>query len=304
MKRTMLIVSHALELGGAERSLIGFLEALDESKWEIDLFLLRQEGELMDAIPDKVHLLPQKAAYTVLAHPMKATLKEGHVLLTMTRLYGKTAAVIYDHKHNYRDSDVNLEYSHKYTSPFMPRIQPQKEYDLAVSFLTPHYIVTKKVNAKKKIAWIHTDYSQVQIDILSETKMWKAYDYIASISEAVTKEFLKKFPTLKNRIILIKNILPEQLIKRQAESFSVKKEMNASGIKILSIGRFCYAKNFDNVPDICRQIRQNGLEVTWYLIGFGKNEKQICKRICETGMKQYVKNSGEKRESISIYQGV
>ena len=35
MKRTMLIVSHALELGGAERSLIGFLEALDESKWEI-----------------------------------------------------------------------------------------------------------------------------------------------------------------------------------------------------------------------------------------------------------------------------
>lgn len=40
MKRTMLIVSHALELGGAERSLIGFLEALDESKWEIDLFLL------------------------------------------------------------------------------------------------------------------------------------------------------------------------------------------------------------------------------------------------------------------------
>ena len=149
MKRTMLIVSHALELGGAERSLIGFLEALDESKWEIDLFLLRQEGELMDAIPDKVHLLPQKAAYTVLAHPMKATLKEGHVLLTMTRLYGKTAAVIYDHKHNYRDSDVNLEYSHKYTSPFMPRIQPQKEYDLAVSFLTPHYIVTKKSSVYK-----------------------------------------------------------------------------------------------------------------------------------------------------------
>lgn len=30
----------ALEWDGAERSLIGFLEALDESKWEIDLFLL------------------------------------------------------------------------------------------------------------------------------------------------------------------------------------------------------------------------------------------------------------------------
>lgn len=57
---------------------------------------------------------------------------------------------------------------------------------------------------RKRSHGIHTDYSQVQIDILSETKMWKAYDYIASISEAVTKEFLKKFPTLKNRIILNK----------------------------------------------------------------------------------------------------
>ena len=71
--------------------------------------------------------------------------------------------------------------------------------------------------------------------------------------------------------------------------------MNASGIKILSIGRFCYAKNFDNVPDICRQIRQNGFGSNLVLIGFGKNEKQIRKRICETGMKQYVKNSGEKK---------
>ena len=36
------------------------------------------------------------------------------------------------------------------------------------------------------------------------------------------------------------------------------------------------------------------MEVTWYLIGFGKNEKQIRKRICETGMKQYVKILGKK----------
>ena len=29
MKKTVLILSHALELGGAERSLIGLLDALD-----------------------------------------------------------------------------------------------------------------------------------------------------------------------------------------------------------------------------------------------------------------------------------
>ncbi len=50
MKKSLLIVSHALELGGAERSLIGLLDALDPTIWDVDLFLLRQEGELMDAI--------------------------------------------------------------------------------------------------------------------------------------------------------------------------------------------------------------------------------------------------------------
>ena len=33
MKKKLLIVSHALELGGAERSLLGLLEALDYSKF-------------------------------------------------------------------------------------------------------------------------------------------------------------------------------------------------------------------------------------------------------------------------------
>jgi dTDP-4-amino-4,6-dideoxygalactose transaminase len=53
------------------------------------------------------------------------------------------------------DNDVALEYSYKYTLPYMPQIS-NKEYDLAISFLTPHYFVAERVDAKKKIAWIHT----------------------------------------------------------------------------------------------------------------------------------------------------
>jgi len=38
-----------------------------------------------------------------------------------------------------------------------------KEYDVAISNIWPHSIVVKKVKAKKKIGWIHTDYSQMKI---------------------------------------------------------------------------------------------------------------------------------------------
>ena len=72
MKR-ILIVSHGMELGGAERSLIGLLDALDPGRCRVDLFLLRREGELLADIPQYVRLLPEIPAYTVLARPMKDT---------------------------------------------------------------------------------------------------------------------------------------------------------------------------------------------------------------------------------------
>lgn len=294
MKKHILIISHALELGGAERSLLGLLDALNPERWDIDLFLLRHEGELMDFIPSYVHVLPPVPAYTVLARPMKDTLGEGHLLLTAARLAGKIAAGRYAKKHGHTESAVDLEYSHKFTCPFMPAIQPDETYDLAVSFLTPHYFVAKKVQAKKKIAWIHTDYSQVQVNASSELAMWDAYDFIASISDAVTDSFLSVFPSLKKKIVRIENILPAALIKEQANEFVPEEEMPSGGIRILSIGRLCYPKNFDNIPDICTQLLQKNNNVYWYLIGFGPDEALIRQRIAEAGMEDHVILLGKK----------
>lgn len=44
MKKKLLIVSHALELGGAERSLIGLLNAFDFEKYDVDLFYYGMKG--------------------------------------------------------------------------------------------------------------------------------------------------------------------------------------------------------------------------------------------------------------------
>ena len=294
MKKSLLIVSHALELGGAERSLIGLLDALDPAVWEVDLFLLRHEGELMPEIPEHVRLLPRMPAYTVLARPMADTLREGHFLLTAARLAGKIAAAGYTRRHGYTESGVALEYSHKFTCPLMPRIQPDKTYDLALSFLTPHYFVARKVRARKKIAWIHTDYTRVRVDIPSETAMWDAYDHIASVSDAVTRGFVQTFPGLKEKVILVENILPERLVRRQAEAFSADRDIPATGIRLLSVGRYCSAKNFDNVPEICARLIRSGLDVYWYIIGFGPDEQLIRDRIAQEHMEDRVILLGKK----------
>ncbi len=292
--KTILIVSHAMELGGAERSLLGLLNAIDPSEYQVDLFLMRHEGSLLEDIPENINLLPEIPVYTVLARPLKNVIKEKHFVLASARILGKLKSKNYEKRRNIVDSGVGLEYSHKYTAPFMPKIQKQKEYDMAISFLTPHYFVEKKVKAKRKIAWIHTDYSKVQINVVSELKMWSTYDNIVSISEAVTQSFITVFPSLKDKIVVIENILPMQLIKRQMNEFDVSKEMSGEGIKLLSIGRYCTAKNFDNIPNICSQILKRGVMITWYIIGFGGDEALIKRRIQEENMESHVILLGKK----------
>ena len=225
---------------------------------------------------------------------MKQVLNEGHILLTFARLIGKIKASYADKKNNYTESGVALEYSHKYTYKLMPKIEEGIKYDLAISFLTPHYIVANKVSAKKKIAWIHTDYSKVQIDVSSERTMWNMYDNIISISESVGDSFIKIFPELKEKVVLIENILPEKFIKFQTNEFSVLEEMPEGCIRLLSIGRYCFQKNFDSIPEICKKIVELGCNIKWYIIGFGPDEGLIRKRISDFGMLDRVILLGKK----------
>ena len=293
--KKILIFSHAMEIGGAERALLGLLESIDYERYEVDLFLMRHEGELLKYIPDRVNLLPELPPYASLAVPSGEVLRKGQLFVLLGRVIGKVLAGRRVKRLQLsKDNGVALEYSHKYTNWAMPKIN-DKEYDLAISFLTPHYFVVNKVKAKRKLAWIHTDYSYVKVDVQSELKMWEKYDYIASISEAVTKSFLTTFPTLETKIHEIQNIMPMQSILKQVEEFSVENEMPEDGsIKLLSIGRFCNAKNFDNVPAICKLVRSHGLNVKWYLIGFGGDEALIRSKIDEEGMQEYVIILGKK----------
>lgn len=66
-------------------------------------------------------------------------------------------------------------------------------------------------------------------------------------------------------------------------------------MKLLSIGRFCTAKNYDNVPDIANRIINSGInDLKWYIIGFGGDEQLIRQKIAEAGMEDHVILLGKK----------
>lgn len=293
MKR-IIIVSHAMEIGGAERALLGLLNSFDYSRYQVDLFLMRQEGDLFKFIPKEINLLPMNQA-RYLAVPMESLISNYEISMLYGRLKAKYLAKKRVEKLGLqKDNQVELTYSHRYTWKYMDDINSDVEYDLAISFLTPHYICLNHVKAKKKIAWIHTDYSTIDIDVETELGMWEGYDYIASISEKATEAFLQKFPTLQDKIIGIDNIVTNSMVEEQAdEPIDVEFEKEEH-IKLLSVGRFSYAKNFDNVPEICKYLLEGGFNIRWYLIGFGGDEQLIRDNIEKYGMKDRVIILGKK----------
>ena len=287
-KPRILILIHYLEIGGAEISLIGLLNAIDKAKYDVDLFVYSHQGELMQLIPDGVNLLPENPKYSTLERPMKDVLREGHVDIVAARLLAKIRHRIYRRTHSISGEDASIfQYVANCTTPLLPMVS-DKEYDLSISFLAPHNICLDKVRAKKKVAWIHTDYTRIHINQRLELPYWQPFDHIASISEAATEAFVKIFPELESKVIEIENILSPSFVQQRANEEVEEITPQNGVINLLSVGRFCTAKNYDNLPFICKHLVEMGVDVRWYIIGFGGDEPLIRAKIAEAGMEKHV----------------
>lgn len=294
---------HYMALGGAERALLGLLEALDTERVDVDLFLNQHTGEFMPLIPGKVNLLPEQRGYNAIERPMKDILCEGQLGVLFGRLLAKWRNRRYRRTltPEQRAYDCSgFQYIADSVAPFLPSLEGGREYDLAISFLQPHNIVLNKVRARKKIAWIHTDYSTVHINVEKELKVWGQFDYIASISDDCTRSFLQKFPSLKDKIILIENILSPTIIREQALD-DAECTMHNAQLKLLSVGRICQAKNYDNIPYIAQMLKNEGLEFKWYIVGPGSHAS-IDQKLVETDTADCVKFLGPKSNPYPYIQ--
>jgi len=289
MKKRLFISVQYMEIGGIERSLLGLLDSLDYSRFDVDLFIYRHSGELMQFIPSKVNILPEIQDYTTLARPIVQILREGYWQIALGRLFAKLRAKLFNKRSNKDENYSIYQYVANATIHFLPPIN-DVVYDLAISFITPHNIVKDRVKAGCKVAWIHTDYTNVTIDVKCELKTWCAYDYIAAVSEDVKKAFVSKFPSLADRVIVIENILSVDFVRKQS---LLEKPRLEGEIKLLTIGRFCYPKALDQAVRICARLIQKGLPVKWYAIGYG-DEDTVRNAIEECGMQEHFIILGKK----------
>lgn len=295
-KLRLLINIHYLEIGGAETSLIGLLQAFDPKRVEVDLFLNDHRGEMMPFIPYWVNVLPAIPAYTMIERPMMELLCKGFIKLLIARLWAKIQFRLYEKRKHPTDGNAIFGYVGKYTTAALPSLEYLGEYDLALSFLTPHNIVLEKVKAKKKMCWIHTDYTNIDVNEKLELPVWNGYDHIASISEEVTHTFCQIFPSLREKIVLLENIISPKFVWQRALEEPQPADMpkEEDGITLLTIGRYCFPKKLDEIPAICRRLVEKGHRIKWYIIGYGGDGQYIRDAISKEGMEEHVSLLGKR----------
>ena len=273
--RKVLISSFDMEVGGVERSLISMLNNFDYSNNEVDLMLYSHTGDFMPMLNNRVNLLNEVKQYSTFRKSIGETIKQGNLTLGLARILSKFLAKINGSIKDLSEYGIyQMQLIWKYTLPFLPKIE--KKYDVAISYLWPHYFVAEKVQAKRKIAWIHTDYSTIETDIDMDLKMWNKFDYIMAVSEECKNAFLKKYPSLQSKVRVMENITSPEFIRKMAEEDIEDSIKNDNSFKLCSVVRLSHAKGIDNAVKALRILHDRGLtDIKWYVVGYGGDEDMI-----------------------------
>ncbi len=172
----------------------------------------------------------------------------------------------------------------KYALPMLPKLE--QAYDVAISYLWPHYFVAHKVKAKRKIAWIHTDYSTIATNEKLDLKMWDCFDAIIAVSDACKESFLCKYEPLRNKVFVIENISAPAAIQQMANERPQRTELlEDKRFKLLTVARLSHAKGIDQAVRAFKKLVDRGFEqLVWYIVGYGGDEAGIKQLIAEYGL--------------------
>lgn len=280
-KKNVLVASYDMEIGGVERSLLSFMRSFDYDKYDVDLMLYRHSGEFMKLLEGKFNLLEEVSQYTAIRKSVFELLKEGKYYFAAARIFARISAKGYARKNGLHDYGcIQMQRMWQFLINRLP--SASRSYDVAVSYLWPHYYVAEKVQAKIKIAWIHTDFSIIETDLKEDLRIWYKFNYIVAVSDQCRNTFLKKYPGLKDKVIVMENIMCPDIIRKLSMEYMEDNEVSKDDFNIVTVARLSTAKGIDNAVRALKVLYGRGLKnIKWRIVGYGGDEELIRKLIAD-----------------------
>lgn len=291
MKKNILIAAPPMTAGGVTSSLLSLLYSIDYEKYNIDLILMRNEGEFFDKIPEKVNILPpaldERNYCLAKCRKLVSYLLKGYLFYRVIYRIGRGRS--------YRHGDFQLMSG---LARCTVARKPDKHYDIAIGYMEgfENVFVADKVSADFKIGYVHVDYKNSGLDPLLDRKVFERLDRIVLVSAENKKSFDSVFPEFSDKSAVVENIvcreLTEKLSQEEIDDFEPCKDY----FNIVTVARLSIAhKGLDRGIKALARLKNEGYKIRWYVFGDGADREILEKMIAENDVEnEFILMGGRK----------
>lgn len=276
MKKKVLFYNGSLRMGGIERVLVEVLQNLDRSNLDIDLVIedgIRSLNVFEKDIPKDIKLYYLK--------PEKIIKKTDFYRQNRKNPFYK---IMYN---------LMMAYEGYVKKENLKKIVKDKHYDVVIDFDMGLSKQIDLINAKKKIAWVHSSIEKWYVKdsrIKRLGERLKKYDKIVTICDAMKESTEKLYPFLKNKMIRIYNPFNfERIIEYSKEKVGENLKEYYEKDFIVSVMRLTEnSKDFDTLILGFKLAKEKGVKEKLYILGDGSDRDKIEEKIKKEGMEKEI----------------
>lgn len=284
MKKKLLFVNDEMVMGGVARILCNVLKRFDLDEYEIDVLILHPHGELLNEIPSGINRIQSSDLFNA----VDVNLKFAIIQRRWKDVFNKLVFLFYM-KTGLIKSLIKRE----------RKKLLHKTYDIEIAakegFCT---IFVANGDSKRKINWIHIDYSAVNYSSHHMDIMIDSLSHI-DLNIAVSKRSKEAFRDLfgVNNIISIRNLMDINGLKEKSlEPCEIPYDSDC--VNLVSVGRFHPQKAMDRLIQAMRSLQEIGVKVHLYLVGDGEL-KADCEALAKRlGVYEQITFTGSKRNPM------
>ena len=283
--KKIIIVNSNMKVGGVQKSLCNLLWELDRIKdYEVTLLLFNPVGDYMCDIPPSVKCISTKSLFRYMGASqgeMKGIdkLKRG-LLAGACRIFGRATVmklILLGQKRLNESYDCAIAFLHNGSSKsFYGGVQE---------------FVLNKVNAKKKVAFVHGDYGKCGANNIRNNQTIAKFDVIAACSDGCKDALVAALPHLAHKCFTVRNCNNISEIKRLAEIDTVV--YDAGFINVICVARLSPVKGIDRAIEAASSVLSKGVPLKLHILGSGIVDAELRRMVDERGLGDHVKFYGE-----------
>ena len=304
-KKRVLFVVDNLNYGGVEKSLVLLIENLKGKNYDIDIIPLSANGAYFEELKEKgCNIIPlprTKYDRELLLNSFRKKVESYVKGFKLKKLFSLIYLYVLGTVNKLtRELSISEKIRCELVNSFADL---QKEYDVAISYVDRSYALytLKKVNAKKRIMWVHSDYDAMANDVVGYNKIYSFFNRFVCVSNRAASSFIKRFPSIgRDKIEVINDLLDiNKMDKASAYKF------NENTFNIVSVGRLSPEKGFGLLIDIFFAVSKlvDDKQINLHLIGDGPNRNEIEHKITKYGLDSQIYLHGYKNDPYPFIKG-